>query len=80
MGISGGAAFGVAIAITLGLNQLMGIYTLPLCGFGFALLTIFIVYHLSLKNGKVRTKNMLLIGVMLSFVSSSAIMFSYNFV
>ena len=32
MGISGGAAFGVAIAITLGLNQLLGIYTLPLWG------------------------------------------------
>ncbi|WP_346857405.1 iron ABC transporter permease [uncultured Draconibacterium sp.] len=74
LGISGGAALGVAIAIVFGLNTL-SFLSLPLFGFAGALLTLFIVYFLSVKRGGLSINSMLLIGVMVSFVASSAMMF-----
>jgi iron complex transport system permease protein len=74
LGISGGAALGVAIAIVFGLNTLSSL-SLPLFGFVGALLTLFIVYFLSIKRGGLSINSMLLIGVMVSFVASSAMMF-----
>ncbi len=74
LGISGGAALGVAFAIVLGF-QTIGFCSLPLAGFAGALVTLFIVYFLSLKRGGLSINSMLLIGVMVSFVSSSAMMF-----
>ena len=64
LGISGGAALGVAIAIVFGL-QTLSFLSLPVFGFVGALLTLFLVYFLSIKRG----------GVMVSFVASSAMMF-----
>lgn len=74
LGISGGAALGVAFAIVLGLHFSMGSFILPLMGFAGALATIIIVYFISVKNGRIRIQNMLLIGVMISFVASSIMM------
>ncbi len=74
LGISGGAALGVAIAIVFGLNTL-SFLSLPLFGFAGALLTLFVVYFLSVKRGGLSINSMLLIGVMVSFVASSAMMF-----
>ncbi len=74
LGISGGAALGVAFAIVLGF-QSISFYSLPAAGFIGALVTLFIVYFLSLKRGGLSINSMLLIGVMVSFVSSSAMMF-----
>lgn len=74
LGISGGAALGVAIAIVFGLNTVSFI-SLPLFGFAGALLTLFVVYFLSVKRGGLSINSMLLIGVMVSFVASSAMMF-----
>lgn len=74
LGISGGAALGVAIAIVFGLHSL-SFFTLPAFGFFGALATLFVVYFLSLKRGGLSINSMLLIGVMVSFVSSSAMMF-----
>lgn len=74
LGISGGAALGVAIAIVFGLHFSMGSFMLPLMGFAGALTTIIIVYFISIKQGRIRIHNMLLIGVMISFVSSSVMM------
>lgn len=74
MGISGGAALGVAIAIVLGLNKIMGSFMLPILGFIGALLTVIIVYSLSIRKGKIRIQTMLLIGVMVSFIASSIMM------
>ncbi|HPV27231.1 MAG: FecCD family ABC transporter permease [Bacteroidales bacterium] len=72
LGISGGAAVGVTLAIVTGL-AMKGI---PLSFFGFAgaLVTIFLVYTLSIRNNRMSTGKMLLIGVMISFISSSAVM------
>lgn len=74
LGISGGAALGVAIAIVFGLNT-FSFLSLPLFGFVGALVTLFIVYFLSVKRGGLSINSMLLIGVMVSFVASSAMMF-----
>ncbi len=74
LGISGGAALGVAFAIVFGLNTI-SFLSLPLFGFIGALLTLFAVYFLSIKRGGLSINSMLLIGVMVSFVASSAMMF-----
>jgi iron complex transport system permease protein len=74
LGISGGAALGVAIAIVFGFH-LASYVMLPLFGFTGAIITLFLVYFLSVKKGGLSINSMLLIGVMVSFVASSAMMF-----
>lgn len=74
LGISGGASLGVAIVIVLGLHA-VNMIMLPLAGFIGALATIFLVYTLSIRKGSLDINRMLLIGVMISFVASSAMMF-----
>lgn len=75
LGISGGAALGVAITIVFNLHNILGAFALPLFGFAGALATIVLVYSLSVRKGKIKIQHMLLIGVMISFVSSSSMMF-----
>ena len=75
LGISGGASLTVAIAIVFGLNLSLGGYILPAAGFAGSIITIFIVYFLSMGRYTVNINKMLLIGVMVSFVASSAMMF-----
>lgn len=75
LGISGGAALGVAITIVFSLNTILGVYMLPISGFIGALITIVIVYILAVSKNRFNINKMLLIGVMISFMSSSAMMF-----
>ncbi len=75
LGISGGASLGVAFTIVLGLHVSLGEFMLPLSGFTGAFLMVFLVYVLGSGRGKVNVGKMLLTGVMISFVSSSAMMF-----
>ena len=75
LGISGGAAVGVAIAIVFAMHLQFGTFLLPLFGFVGALITIFLVYLFSVRKGEINIKNMLLIGVMISFIASSVMMF-----
>ena len=75
LGISGGAALGVSICIVMQLHVLGGAYLLPLSGFIGALTTIFVVYFLSMGKGTFSVNKMLLMGVMISFIASSAMMF-----
>jgi len=75
LGISGGAALGVAITIVFNLNKVIGMYMLPLSGFLGAVTTIFIVYVLAISKSSFNINKMLLIGVMISFISSSSMMF-----
>ncbi len=75
LGISGGAALGVAITIVFGLNSVLGIYMLPVSGFVGAVLTIIVVYFLAVGKNHFSINKMLLIGVMISFMASSAMMF-----
>jgi iron complex transport system permease protein len=74
LGISGGAALGVCLNIILGLQKTLGTLSLPICGFLGALLVILLVYYLSLKKGILKIQDLLLIGVMISFLCSSLIM------
>ena len=75
LGISGGAALGVAFVIVLGLNLRLGEFILPVAGFTGAFATIFLVYFLGMSRGVININRMLLIGVMISFVASSGMMF-----
>ena len=75
LGISGGAALGVAVTIIFSLNKIFGVYMLPLSGFVGALITIFVVYILAISKNHFNINRMLLIGVMVSFMSSSTMMF-----
>jgi iron complex transport system permease protein len=74
LGISGGAALGVSIAIVLGLNVL-NTYILPLFGFAGSILIISILYILTSTNRIFNINKMLLIGVMISFIASAIMMF-----
>lgn len=75
LGISGGASLGVALTIVLGLHVTIGGVMLPVSGFIGAFMMVFLVYVIGSGRGKVNVHNMLLIGVMISFVASSAMMF-----
>ncbi len=75
LGISGGAALGVALVVVTGLHLSVGSFMLPFAGFTGAIVTIFMVYFLSIKKGAIDINRMLLIGVMISFVASSGMMF-----
>jgi iron complex transport system permease protein len=74
LGISGGASLGVTFVIVAGLHSLNIIF-LPLAGFIGAFATIFLVYTLSARKGALNINRMLLIGVMISFIASSIVMF-----
>jgi iron complex transport system permease protein len=74
LGISGGASLGVAFAIVFGLHQLIGSFVLPVSGFIGAFLIIFLVYTISSRKGRINIQSMLLTGVMVSFIASSAMM------
>jgi ABC-type Fe3+-siderophore transport system, permease component len=70
LGISGGAALGVSFAIVMGLVGSMGIVALPVSGFLGAVSTIFIVFAFSRMRNGINIHNMLLVGIMISFVAS----------
>jgi len=74
LGISGGASVGVCLNILLQWYALMGVIAYPLSGFLGAAVVITLVYILSMKTGTLKPNSMLLIGVMISFVSSSVVM------
>lgn len=73
LGISGGAALGVCLNIVLGLSQ-KTVFSLPVSGFIGATLVILLVYSLSMRRGTLRIRDLLLTGIMISFISSSLIM------
>jgi iron complex transport system permease protein len=75
LGISGGASLGVAVTIIFNLSTVLGIYMLPLSGFTGAVITTFLVYVLAVRKNYYNINRMLLIGVMISFMASSTMMF-----
>jgi len=74
LGISGGAALGVAVNIVAGGPAGIGLFSLPLSGFLGAVGIISLVYLLGTRGGTVKLSRLLLIGVMVSFIASSLIM------
>jgi len=79
LGISGGAGLGVSIAVFFKINLLFSGLTLTLSGFIGALLICGILLTIKLKNGFKNINQILLTGVMLSFISSSFILFILAF-
>ena len=73
LGISGGAALGISIAISTGIVSYTGSIGLPIFGFIGSVFTIFLVYYLTVYDGIFSINRMLLIGIMISFISSSLI-------
>jgi len=74
LGISGGAALGIALNIVGGGPAGIGLFSLPLSGFLGAVGIIALVYLLAARGGTVKLSRLLLIGVMVSFIASSLIM------
>lgn len=74
LGLSGGASLGVALSIILGLSSLSEV-SMPISGFLGSLAVILVIYVLSLRKRDFSVGKMLLIGVMISFVTSSAVLF-----
>lgn len=75
IGISGGASVGISLLTLFNLESILGVLSLPASGFMGSILIIFLVYRLGIKNNKFKITNILLIGVMISFISSSLVMF-----
>ncbi len=74
LGISGGAALGVSLNIVLGLAATVGVMSLPASGFLGAIGVVLLVYFLGTRRGVLRMRNLLLTGVMISFICSSLVM------
>ncbi len=74
LGISGGAALGVALAIVLGVSASVGAISIPVFGFSGAVVTVILVYIFGSWRRRVETNNMVLIGVMVSFICTSLMM------
>ncbi len=74
LGISGGAALGVCLNVLFRLSATLGSWTLPLAGFLGALASITLVSMLMLRRRFSSVRDLLLVGVMISFVCSSLVM------
>ena len=68
VGISSGASVGAASSLFLGIRTQ---YSLPLCAFAGASLSVFVVYNIAHISGRVRTEQLLLSGIAVgSFLSA----------
>lgn len=74
LGISGGAALGVCLNIVLRLTSRFGALSLPVSGFLGAGAAITLVYFLGTRKVVLNVRDLLLTGVMISFISSSLVM------
>lgn len=74
LGISGGAALGVALSIIFKTAKHFGVVFMPLAGFLGAIVVITLLYSLSVKKRILKMYELLLCGVMLSFICSSFLM------
>ncbi len=76
LGVSSGAAFGVALAILLGIGSTsLALSILPVCGFAGGLLSLAVIYRLALSYGRLPIHSLLLAGVILNSIFSALIMF-----
>jgi iron complex transport system permease protein len=76
LGVSSGAALGVALAILLGVGTTMVTFAvLPLCGFAGGLLSLVVVYRMAVSYGRLPIHALLLGGVILNAIFSAMIMF-----
>ena len=75
LGVSSGAAFGVVLAITLGIDGLLvGVYGRPLIGMTGAVLVIGLTYRAARVRGRLPVHTLLLAGVSLTYIFSALIL------
>jgi len=75
LGVASGAAFGVVLAITLGLDAVLHRYAgRPLVGMTGALIVIGLAYRIARVRGRLPTHTLLLAGVALTFLFSALIL------
>jgi len=76
LGVSRGAALGVALAILMGIGStFLALSILPLCGFAGGLLSLVVVYRMAVSYGRLPIHSLLLAGVILNSIFSALIMF-----
>jgi len=74
LGISSGAAFGASLALLANLT-LVNQFSIPLFAFIGAVVTLFIVIHLSTFNGQISANTLILSGVIVGAILSAGISF-----
>lgn len=70
LGVSGGAALGYVLAAVIGLP----FFFMPLAGYVFALLALFLIYNLASQNGVLSVVNLLLVGIVFNSFSFALIL------
>lgn len=72
LGVSSGAGIGAAIAIALPIGfTFFGVSSIPMLAFGFALLSVYVVYNLSQIKGRSAPETLILAGVAVAAFSSA---------
>jgi len=83
LGVSGGAAVGATLSITLGAGLVtLGSWAFALpsfAAFGGALIALFLVVRLSMVRGQISMLRLLLVGVVVNFLASSVVMLLKTF-
>jgi len=74
LGVSSGAAFGASLALLANIT-LVNQFSIPLFAFVGAILTLFIVIHLSTFNGQISANTLILSGVIIGAILSAGISF-----
>ncbi len=75
LGISAGGGLGAAVMIVIGGLAFLGAWSVPAAAFAGAVATIFLVYGIARKGGKVPVHSLLLSGVVVGAVFGSMLMF-----
>ena len=76
LGVSSGAALGVALAMLLGMGSIMAVVpVLPLWGFFGGLMALILIYRLAQSHGRLPIHSLLLAGVILNAMLTALIMF-----
>jgi len=74
IGISAGGAFGAVLSMVM--NDFLGIsFSMEISAFSFALLSAFMTYYISRRGGRVPVTNLILSGVIVSFLFNAAVTF-----
>lgn len=76
LGVSSGAALGVAVATLLGIGSTAGVVPMmPLWGFAGGLAALTLIYRLAQSHGRLPIHSLLLAGVILNAILTAVIMF-----
>jgi iron complex transport system permease protein len=76
LGVSSGAALGVAIAVLFGIGTtVLALSLLPVCGFAGSLIALMVIYRMAASYDRLPVHSVLLAGVILNAIFSALIMF-----